>query len=70
MDLRSQLRVARDKLFPRPMCGKKVRYETRRDAARVMSKRQKHEPAQLYVYRCKGANCGGAWHITKMKPAE
>ena len=69
--LRAQLRIARDRLFPRDGnalgCGKKVRYIDDAEAERARRGRQKHEDAPLYKYPC--TECGG-WHLTKLKPPE
>jgi hypothetical protein len=69
--LRSQLRVARDRLFPRTGnalgCGKKTRYINEHEAGGALRTRQPHETATLYKYPC--TECGG-WHLTKLKPPE
>ena len=60
-----QLSIVRDRLFPRRMCAKKVRYLSAGAAHLIRKRRQPKEKATLFVYRC--PECDG-YHLTKMKP--
>lgn len=67
-NLRAQLAVIRDRLFPRPrLCSKKVRYQEAGEARGVLNRRQSLETVPLFLYRCPA--CDG-WHITKMEQSE
>jgi hypothetical protein len=50
-----------------PLCSTKVGYQTAAAAHWVRRRRQPHEPAKLWVYRCQHPACP-YFHITKMKP--
>lgn len=66
-NMRAQLADIRDRLFPRRMCVKKVRYSEPGYARGVLNRRQKEEVVELHLYQC--PDCSG-WHITKMAQPE